>query len=163
MLDWTQALGEGRGTRLPLSRRASLAGDAFVADEAIMLMNSLMMGRQPGSASERTVASAMKLTKALQGGNDYLNQRSTRLMLAPDAADTVECMRAREPRHIVEYMETALAVLQKVQEMLRAGVVIGDESIDKKSMENTRYFFRMVHDSIFDQFAADDAPMTSMM
>lgn len=145
--------------KLPLSRQAELAGDAFVAGNMVRLMNRIAIKHlrlEPSTLA--LLADGILLTKRLQEGDVYLDQSRVNLIQQPESADTVKHMRARGTSNIRELTRQVLHVLGLLKSVAAEGGFPELAGLDRKLIESTRDFFRVVHTSIIDQLDAFEPP-----
>lgn len=152
--------GCDRGTTdpLPLSRQTELAADAFAASGVVLLMNRIA-GKHASAASTRpsVVAKGIALAERLQQGDAYLEQSRT-LLMPPETAETVEYMRAHGTSDIIEQTQEIIPFLKRIESLLAEGHTSELYELEPKLVEQTRAFFRLVHDSIADQLGLSEPP-----
>lgn len=145
--------------KLPLSRQAELASDAFVAGNIVRLMNRIVIRHlrlEPSSLP--LLADGISLTQRLQEGDVYLDQSRVNLIQQPESADTVKHMRARGTSNIKELTRQVLHVLGLLKNVAAEGSFPEVKGLDPRSIVTTRDFFRVVHTSIIDQLDAFEPP-----
>jgi hypothetical protein len=156
---YRQGLGESGARGVPLSRRAELASDAFVAGGIVRLMNSIINKREIVEATNLSlIDDGIQLVKQLEKGDIYLDQRRAHLIQQPESADTVKHIRASGTSNVRERSQEASSLLTRIKNILAQDSPTNLAELDLEEVESTRAFFRAVHTSIIDQLEASEIP-----
>jgi len=141
-----------RGSKLPLSQQAQLAGDALVVSNLLELINDLEDKHELAKDIDiKRVENGIQVIENLRKGEDYLSQRKTSLIQRPESADTVGHIRKRTGLQISDQSDMVLSVLNELKVWTEA-----QSELDFEKLKLTKHFLRDIYTGIMDQLETSD-------